>query len=81
VDKLNFSALVQFKTVNGNWITLIDLVRDINLSKNRMDQDHFSFILSAVNVTAIRIYYTDLIPFGSSNKGRISIGELNILHE
>ena len=32
------------------------------------------------NVNAIRIDYTDLIPFGSRNKGRISIGELNILH-
>ena len=81
VDTSNFSALVQFKTANGNWITLIDLVRDVNLSKNRLDQDHFSFILSTNNVIAIRIYYTDLIPYGSSNKGRISIGELSILHD
>ena len=81
VDKLNFSALVQYKTSDGSWITLIDLVRDISLSKNRLNQNHFSFILLNSSVNALRIGYTGLIPYGSSNKGRISIGELNILHE
>jgi hypothetical protein len=79
-DKLNFSALVQYKTSTSDWITLLDLVKDINLSENRWNQDYFGFIFSECNVNAIRIDYTDLIPFGSRNKGRISIGELSILH-
>jgi len=81
VDIANFSAKIQYKTSLGVWVTLIDLVKDVNMSTDRFNQDHFDFLIPAENISNIRIYYTDQIPIGDRNKGRISIGNFGILHE
>lgn len=69
----------QIKDSFGNWTTYIDFLNDVNLSKDRSNQDKFDFIFGTQDVYGIR-FISHSSAVGDRNKGRICIGDMNILH-
>ncbi len=68
----NATAVLQYKDEFGNWVTALDLLRDISLSKDRYNQDTYSIVFP--NGTYEYRYYMTADAIGNRNKGRISIG-------
>ncbi|MDE5714916.1 MAG: C10 family peptidase [Anaeroplasmataceae bacterium] len=71
------SATIDYLDANGQWQTVVDLLK-IGLSTNRANQDRL-IISFPDGTTAFRIHATNEAE-GDRNKGRISIGHLEILH-
>lgn len=71
------SATIDYLDANGQWQTAVDLLK-IGLSTNRANQDKL-LISFPDGTTAFRIHATNEAE-GDRNKGRISIGHLEILH-
>lgn len=71
------SATIDYLDANGQWQTAVDLL-EIGLSTNRANQDKL-LISFPDGTTAFRIHATNEA-VGDRNKGRISIGHLEILH-
>lgn len=72
------TAVIQYMDSDGDWIVALDLLNDINLSKDRTNQDIIS-IPFPQGVSNFRFYTTNFA-LGDRNKGRISIKDLEIMH-
>ena len=72
-------AYFQVRDPFGNWVTYIDLLKDVSLSQNRYSQNHFEFNFSSQDVYCVR-FISHSSAVGDRNKGRISIGMMKILH-
>ncbi len=72
-------ALLQYQDDLGNWITIVDLLNQIELSTDRTLP--VRYILNfPKNIKAFRFYVTSL-GVGDRNKGRVCIGDINIFLE
>lgn len=76
LDSSDSTAYLQYKDVNGNWVTALDLLNDITLSTDRTNQDTYS-VMFGEGTTDVRIIINTR-PIGTANKGRISIGNIVI---
>lgn len=72
-------AKIQYKDIDGLWIDAFDLLNDISLSTDRNHQNIVG-VTFPEETTSFRFYATNFA-IGDSNKGRISLGELNIIYE
>ena len=72
------TAVIQYMDSDGDWIVALDLLNDINLSKDRTNQDIIS-IPFPQGVSNFRFYTTNFA-LGDRNKGRISIKDLEVMH-
>lgn len=64
---------------NGEWKTFVDLLDDVELSKDRSNQNTLVLYFPE-KISSFRIY-AENDALGDRNKGRISIGKLEIMHE
>lgn len=80
LDSTNGSVLIQYASVESNWITAIDLLNDFKLSTNRYQHDtlSFSFYHTAIHYFRIIATSANISSSESRNKGRISIKNVNI---
>lgn len=72
------TAIIQYMDSNGNWITAFNLLEDINLSKDRTNQD--TIIVSFPKEVSNFRFYTENSAIGDRNKGRISIKDMEIMY-
>ena len=72
----NATGYIQYLGPDGYFINVIDLYNDINLSRDRTNQDHL--YLTFPEETSVFRFYTTAQAIGNSNLGRISIGELTV---
>lgn len=72
------TATLQYQDANGEWVTLVDLLAS-NMSKDKTNMSNYDCDLPA-GVTEIRVYSTVKSATGSSNKGRICIGDLTVIY-
>lgn len=72
------TAVIQYMNSNGDWITVFDLLNDINLSTDRTNQD--TIIISFPQGVSSFRFYAENDALGIRNKGRISIKELEVMH-
>ena len=78
LSKENSTAVLEM--YNGNdWNFAMDLI-DANLSTDRTHQDVFSFSFIGKEIYAFRIRVA-APTIGNRNLGRISIGNINLIHE
>ncbi len=70
------SAVIQYKDESGNWITVLDLLRDITLSQDRTAPNKYT-ITFPNSVNEFRFYSTSTAT-GNRNKGRVCIGNMEI---
>lgn len=70
-------AVVQYKDSKGNWVTAYNMLTDILLSTQITEPSRFAFAL-AESSSSIRIYVQSDIPKGSSNRGRLVIGNVDV---
>ncbi len=78
IDKDNGVVLIQYKNDFGNWITAMDLFEefeDLSYSEDDLSKICCRFYNP---IYEFRIYVESYFPTGSSNKGRLVIGELNV---
>lgn len=73
------TALIQYKDSNGNWITVLDLLNDVTLSKNRANPD--TFTINFTEETNEFRFYVSSTATGDRNKGRLCIGDMEIFIE
>lgn len=73
------SAVIQYKDKSGNWITILDLLTDINLSKDRTKPDNYTIVFP--DGTKEFRFYCQSTATGDRNKGRICIGNMEIYLE
>ncbi len=82
LDKLskdNSTAVLETLNDKGEWMFALDLI-EANLSVDRTHQEEFSFSFIGKEIPAFRIYVT-APAIGERNLGRISIGNINLIHE
>ena len=72
-------AEIQYLNSNGEWKTFVDLLDDVELSKDRSNQNTLVLYFPE-KISSFRIY-AENDALGDRNKGRISIGKLEIMHE
>lgn len=80
LSPLNASATLEVKNTNGNWEKQLDLLNDVSLSTNRNFQESYIFRYIGAEIKGIRINVNSPAT-GTSNGGRISIGNLTLIHE
>lgn len=73
------SALIQYKDKNGNWITILDLLNDVILSKDRTNPNNY-IIIFPKDINEFR-FYCQSVATGDRNKGRVCIGNMEIYLE
>nr|MCR5786856.1 hypothetical protein [Acholeplasmatales bacterium] len=67
-----------YNQATGKWIQYLDLLKDINISKDRKNKDQICINLPN-NCRKIRFISTSLAS-GDRNKGRLAIGDLNVIY-
>lgn len=69
-------ALIQYKDENNNWVTILDLLNDIELPTDRTEPK--TYTISFPNYSEIKVFrfYITTGQVGTRNKGRICIGKL-----
>lgn len=72
-------AEIQYLDTEGNWQKLFDLLDDISLSTDRENQN--TIYLHFPKETSTFRIYAENDALGDRNKGRISIGRVEIMHE
>ena len=72
-------AVVQYKDSTGNWVTILDLMNDIELPTDRTAPLNTT-ILFPDEVREVR-FYVSCSPVGDRNKGRICIGDMELYLE
>lgn len=78
LSKVNSTAILE--TYDGSeWNFALDLI-DANLSTDRTHQDEYAFSYIGKEITGFRIHITAPAS-GDRNLGRISIGNINLIHE
>lgn len=73
------TAVVQYKDSTGNWVTILDLMNDIELPTDRTAPLNTT-ILFPDEVREVR-FYVSCSPVGDRNKGRICIGDMELYLE
>jgi len=73
---IDSEAKLKYKDSTGNWIEVLDLLRDVTLSTNRQFADNFRLVFPD-GIFAFGIFATSS-PIGDRNKGRICIGDLRV---
>jgi hypothetical protein len=76
-------ALFQYKNASGNWVTAIDLQRDIPYPYLSTLEDYPTKLQYRFDepVYEFRFYVESFYPTGDRNKGRLVVGELNVFFE
>lgn len=69
------TAVLQYKDIDGNWITILDLLNDVTLATDRLNPTTYQIVFPEQTST-FRVYSTCFNPLTTSNKGRICIGDL-----
>lgn len=77
INNTNATAVIEYKDENGNWVTMLDLLNDVNLSTDRNNQDTYTIYFPGNGVKRFRYYMTSEA-VGDQNRGRISIGTTRI---
>ena len=74
-------ALIQYKDKNNNWVTILDLLNDIELPTDRTQP--MTYTISFPNYSEITVFrfYITTGQVGTRNKGRICIGKLMVFPE
>lgn len=80
LSNLNATASLEVLNQNSVWIPQLDLINDVELSTNRYEQNNFVFNYVGEEITGIRIVMSSPA-IGDRNLGRISIGNINLIHE
>lgn len=81
LDKLSKdNSTAALKTYNGNELSFAVDLTDANLSTDRTHQGEFSFSFIGKEIHAFRILVTAPAT-GDRNLGRISIDNINFIHE
>ena len=80
ISQFNGEALLQYKDSSGNWVTAIDLQRDISYPYLSTLEDYPSKLHYRFDqpIYEFRFYVQSNNPTGDRNKGRLVIGELNV---
>lgn len=73
------NAVIQYKDKTGNWITIVDLLNDISLSKDRKEPNNYTIVFPK-GISEFR-FYCQSTATGDRNKGRICIGNMEIYLE
>lgn len=71
------TAQLDYLDENGNWVKLVDLLNDIDMSDNRFFMDTFTYCFP-FKTNGFRLYSTFSNPSGDTNSGRICIGDLSV---
>lgn len=77
--KATDKILIEYRNSNGEWVTAIDLLNDINLSNDRTNQNRIT--IAFPKQTSSFRFYTESNASGNKNKGRLSIGQMEVIHE
>lgn len=73
------TAVVQYKNINGNWITILDLLNDIYLANDREYPTTFMLNFD-MPILEFRFYSTAPQIGVSNNTGRLCIGDIKIFY-
>lgn len=80
LNSSNGTATIDYKTSNGDWITSLNLLTEVNLSTNRTQPNTY-YVDFPESATQFRVRATSNNPIGSANTGRIVIGNLVVYQE
>lgn len=72
------TAVIQYKSIRGVWITKLNLLKDIKLSTDRTKPGNYTIFFNAP-VTEFRIYST-APKTNASNSGRLCVGNMEIVY-
>ncbi|MDE7263225.1 MAG: C39 family peptidase [Anaeroplasmataceae bacterium] len=76
INAYNAEVFIQYKNKNNDWITVLDLMKNAVLSKDRNSPDKYSIVFPE-GTNEFRFYSTSM--YGADrNKGRICIGDMLI---
>ena len=78
-SKATDKILIEYRNSNGEWITAIDLLNDIELSTDRTRQNRIT--VAFPKQTSSFRFYAESNASGDRNKGRLSIGQMEVMHE
>ncbi|MDE7439687.1 MAG: hypothetical protein K2N23_04180 [Clostridia bacterium] len=73
------TAYIQYKDSFGNWVTVLDLLNDIELSTDRLFPETYTVVFPE-KTKEFRIYCSTW-KIGDRNKGRLCIGDMSIYLE
>ncbi len=79
VSSSDSSAVFQYKNSSGEWVTYLDLLNEAHLPFDRYNPKNYIFIFDTDDVYEIR-FISKSTAVGTRNKGRICIGEMEVLY-
>ena len=79
LEPTDSQAYIQYKDTSGNWVTVLDLLNDVELSTDRLFPEVYTITIPE-KTKEFRIYCTTR-RIGDRNKGRLCIGDLSIYLE
>lgn len=79
LSSLDSTAYLEVLNTENKWVRATDLINDVNLSTDRTHQETYSYNYVGNEIWGIRITMTSPAT-GSRNLGRISLGNLTMIH-